>query len=157
MGAPLTSANLDLLLLRMTAVKLAYAGLDSTTADGTNPDLGFPKVAAYRSLGLVPIGPLNLVDADLVGVADGQLNQLLDVAELATLEAILGNLSNVDQTTDTDNLQLHGKFYQALEATVARKRTQAQRAYGYGLGTLTPGVFDLGFAETIDQASQIPV
>ena len=28
---------------------------------------------------------------------------------------------------------------------------------GASLGTLTPGVFDLGFAETIDQASQIPV
>ena len=152
----LTSANFDFLLLRRTAKKLAYAGLDSATADGSNADLADGKVEGYRSLGLTPASPLNLVDADLAGVADPCVPQLLDVAELRTLENILGNRSSPDQMADTDNQQWHGKFYDSLEATVARKRKQCERQYGYGLSSLTPGVLDLGFAETVDQATGIP-
>jgi hypothetical protein len=152
----LTSANFDQLLINRLAVKLAYAGLDSTTVDGTNPSLADGRVDAFRSLGLTPASVMNLVDADLAGVADASIPQLLDVAELRTLENILGNRASPDQMADTDNQQWHGKFYDSLEKTVERKRKQVERQYGYGLSTLTPGVFDLGFAETIDQATGIP-
>lgn len=152
----LTSANFDQILLSRTAAKLSYAKLNSTLDDGTNPALADGKVEGFRSLGLIPASPLNLVDADLTGVADVQLPQLLDIAELRTLENILGNRAAPDQMADTDNQQWHGKFYDSLEKTVERKSKRCLNRYGYGLASLTPGVFDLGFAETIDQASGIP-
>ena len=152
----LTSANFDLLLLNRLARKLSYAGLNSTLADGTNPALADGKVEAYRSLGLTPAGVLNLVDADLMGVPDSNVPQLLDVGELRTLENILGNRASPDQTADTDNQQWHGKFYEALEATIARKQARCERLYGYGLSALIPGVLELGFQETIDFATGVP-
>jgi len=157
MGAPLTSANFDYLLLKMLARKMAYAGLDSITDDGTNADLLAGKLEAARFLGIIPSSPVAIVDDDLAGLADPQLPCLFAVAELVTLESILGNRAAPDQEAGTDNYQYHGKFYDSMETTVARKRTTCLRQYGYGQGTLTPGVMDLGFAATIDQASGIPV
>lgn len=153
---PLTSANLDYLLLKRTAKKLAYAGLDSVTATGMNTDLIDGKVEGLRSLGIAPASPVAVTDLDLAGVADFQIPQLIDIAELRTLENILGNRASPDQMADTDNEQWHGKFYDSLEATIARKRLQAQKQYGYGLSPLVAGVFDMGFAETIDLATGIP-
>jgi hypothetical protein len=154
--AVLTSANFDFLLLRKTRAKLAYASLDSTTQDGTNQDLLNGKLEAVRFLGVTPQSPVAVVDADLAGITDCQVPELITIAELVVLEDILGNRAAPDQMADTDNQQWHGKFYSALEATVARKRIQAEQQYGYGLSPLVAGVFDAGFAETIDQATGIP-
>lgn len=154
--AALTSANLDFLLVRRSKAKMAYAKLDVTTQDGTNQDLLDAKLEGLRSLGLAPASPVAVVDADLAGVADCDVPQLLDVATLRLNETILGNRASPDQMADTDNQQWHGKFYDSLEATTERLRRQCERQYGYGLAPLTPGVFDLGFQETIDQATGIP-
>jgi hypothetical protein len=157
MGTPLTSANFDFLLLRMAGKKLAYAGLDAITADGTNQDLLASKLESLRFLGVIPASPVAVVDADLARIADADVPQLLTIADLIVNETILGNRAAPDQTADTDNIQLHGKFYDSLDKTTARKRLQCQRQYGYGLASLVPGVVDLGFQETIDLATGRPI
>lgn len=148
----LTSANFDYLLLRRARKKMAYAGLDAVTADGTNQDLLDGKLEGLRSLGGAPLSPVAVTDADLAGVADRHLPQLVDVAELRTLENILGNRASPDQMADTDNQQWHGKFYDSLEATIARKRKQCERQYGYGLSSLSGGRIGLDFAERFRDA-----
>lgn len=154
--AVLTTANFDFLLIRMTGRKLAYAGLDATTVDGTNLDLLLGKLEGLRSLGFAPASPVAITNADLLAIADSSMPQLLDIARLVTLQNVLDNLADPDQTSDTDNTQAHGKFYDSLEKTVARLQKRAERAYGYGLGGIWAGVIDLGFQETLDQSTGFP-
>lgn len=145
----LTSANFDWILVRRTAKQLLYAGLDSTTVDGTNIDLADGKVEGLRSLGLVPLSSLNLVDQDLLAVTDGMQPQLIDVAELLVLEHVLGNRASPDQEAGTDNYQYHGKFFDSLEKRIDRKRKNCERRYGYGLSSLSSGSINLGFIEPL--------
>lgn len=153
--AAITAAQLDRALLRRVGGQYAYAGLDSTTADGTNHDLLDCKVEGLRSLGLYPASLDAVTDADLAGVTAEQQGQLLDVAELRAFETVLGNRAAADRKA-LDSEQYDGRFYSHLELTVTRKRKQVERQYGHGLGSLTSGVFDLGFAATIDPATGRP-
>ena len=154
---PVTRAQIELLIVRKCRAKLAYAKLDSTTTDGTNADLNGPIAAAVRSFGLPVSDPTAVADSDLAEVPAEGLPQLVDVGELETLEAVLGNRASPDQMADTDNQQWHGKFYESLEATVARKQARCEELYGYGLAPLRPGVHNLGFAETFDPGRWRPV
>ena len=153
---PATRAQLDPILLRRLGKKFLLVGLDGVTADGSNPDLIDPLTAGMNSLGISPATVGTVADADLLAVPATQLPQLLDVAELRGLETVLGNWDEPDQMADTDNSQSLGKLYDSLEKTVARKQALIQRLYGIGLGTLTAGVLDLGFAETLDFGTGLP-
>ena len=142
---PFTRAQLEGLLVRTNKAKLAYAKLDSTTVDGTNADLSGPIATALRSLRIFPAEPASPTDSDLLLVSDQDAAQLVDIADLALNEAILGNRASPDQMADTDNQQWHGKFYDSLEATVARKQARCEKAYGYGLPPLSSGSMSLRF------------
>jgi len=153
---PLTRANVETILIGRAGKILALAGLDGLTRTGANPDLGDPIRVGLASLGLGTATLGVVVDADFAPITAFNVDQLLDVATLAALEAALGNLDQPDQTADTDNVQSLGKLRDSIEATVRRKRLQAERQYGYGLPSLTAGVLDLGFAETIDYSTGRP-
>lgn len=152
----ITRAQVEQILIRRCGRKLALVGLDGVTANGTNEDLSDPIVSA---LGVIGVGVANLAavtDADLVAVTANLAGALIDLAELRALESVLGNWVEPDQQADTDNEQDLGKLYDSLEKTVARKRLQLQRQYGFGVGELTTGVYDLGFAETLDLGTGWP-
>jgi len=142
---PLTRANVETILIGRAGKILALAGLDGLTRTGANPDLGDPIRVGLASLGLGTATLGVVVDADFAPITAFNVDQLLDVATLAALEAALGNL-----------VQSLGKLRDSIEATVRRKRLQAERQYGYGLPSLTAGVLDLGFAETIDYSTGRP-
>jgi len=142
---PITRPQLESLLVRANRAKLAYARLDAATVDGTNADLAGPIATALRSLGIAPVDPTSPSTVDLAAVPEGGLPQLLDVAGLEVLEAVLGNRASPDQMADIDNRQEHGKFYEILEKTVARKQARCERMYGHGLSTASLGTLDLDF------------
>ncbi len=154
---PLTRAIVEQTLLSRCGRILAKAGLDGATADGTNPALADPIRQGLASLGLGTATLGVVVDADLLPITGATIDQLLDIAALAALEAALGNLDQPDQVADTDSSQAFGKLRDSIEATVARLRAQARARYGYGLAALAAGVIDLGFAETLDPTSGRPI
>lgn len=152
----ITRAQVEQILIRRCGKKLALVGLDGVTQDGSNTDLSDPIASTLAILGLAVANVALVADADLVAVQACQAGALVDIAELRVLESVLGNWDQADQMADTDNSQSLGKLYDSLEKTVARKRLQLQRQYGFGVGELTAGVYDLGFAETVDFATERP-
>ncbi len=143
---PITRPQLETILVRANRAKLAYARL-SVATDGANPDLEGPIAAALRSLRIFPADLASPSTEDLAAVGPEGMGQLVDVAGLEVLEAVLGNRASPDQMADTDNRQEHGKFYDLLEKTVARKQARCERLYGYGARPTTVSDFDLGFGE----------
>lgn len=153
----LTRAVAEFVVIRGCGKILARAGLDGTTVDGTNDDLTDALREGLASLGFGVATLGAVTDADLMPIAPTNFSQFRDIAILSALESALGNLAQPDQMADTDNQQMLGKLRDSIEATVARKQKLAQQQYGYGLGSLTAGVVDLGFAETIDFGTGRPV
>lgn len=153
---PITRAAVESTLVNMCGGILTKAGLDGTTVDGSNASLTSPIRQALASLGFATATLGVVVEADLLPITWETLDQLLEVAELRALESALGNLNQPDQMADTDNQQWLGKLRESIEDTVARKRKQVERQYGYGLSSLVPGVVDLGFAETFDSGNWRP-
>lgn len=140
-------SDLKTVLAGLCGGTLTAAGLDGSD---TSTAWMYPIASALRSLGLVPASPLTVVDADLVAVSDDQVGQLVDVAELAALEAALGNYTKVDQKISLGEIKL-GQLRSELEATISRKALAVRQRYGVGTATLTAGVVDLSFdAQTED-------
>lgn len=137
----LTRAAVETILTRRVGQRMAAAGLDGTNHDGGNDDLNDAIWLALDTLGYAVADISNVVDADLTPVTN--VAQLLDVAELRTLESIQGNLAKVD-FTDGASYSLNQLSLQ-VDRLIADKRKMLQQQYGIGLGTLTGGVVGLDF------------
>lgn len=142
-----TRASVESVLVRRCGRLLTAAGLDGTTISGSNADLADPIGWAARQCGLTVASVTDVADADLAGLADSDTDKLLDLAELRTLETIAADPNVTTRQADGAQVNLSDLFTR-LEMRIARKRTQIQRDYGTGLGTLTAGVITLGFQET---------
>lgn len=145
----LSRANVETILIRRCGRLLTACDLDGTTVSGANGDLNDPIASALRTLGYTVASRVSVVDADLAGVASGNEEALLDVAELRTLESALQNLDVVDVQVGPEKESL-SQLGTRLEKAIDRKRAQVQRDYGIGLSTLSAGVITLGFAEQND-------
>lgn len=126
------------------------AGLDATTADGTNASLTSPILWAFGKLDGTVATWGSVIDADLAALADSDGAALLDLAEYRLLQNILGNFDKVDVSSPAGAAQLDdlGRRIQwRLE------RLQATIATDYGIavvvvsGSLSSGVLGLNFAE----------
>lgn len=153
---PLTRANVETILIARCGRLLTLSGLNGTTQDGTNVALADPIRQGLSSVSIVTATLGIVADDDLAMVDSTTIDEMLDVAELRALESCLGNLDQPDQMADTNNEQWLGRLRDSIEKTVARKQALLQKQYGVGLGSLSTGVLDLGFAETIDPATGIP-
>ena len=150
---PITRVQVEQVLLDRCGKKLAIVGLDAAPDGGARPGLSDPIASALAALN-VPVADFSRVaDGDLAALVPGQIPALLDLAEVRALESVLGNWDECDQQADTNNQQMLGKLYDSIERTVARKRLQLERQYGFGAAELAAGVLDLGFAETVDPAT----
>jgi hypothetical protein len=91
----LTRANVETILVKRCGPLLTAAGM-ATTVAGSNADLNDPIGYAIRKSSGTVASFVSVADADLTTVAADEYDQLLDLAELRTLETILGNLDEVD-------------------------------------------------------------
>ncbi|MDB5352369.1 MAG: hypothetical protein JWN86_3616 [Planctomycetota bacterium] len=146
-----TRLSVEFLLTKRCGKRLTFVGLDGATRDGTNADLADPIAAGLRSLGLPVADITNPTSAELSAVADAQVDQLLDVAELRCLKSILGNIDEVDEQAGTDRKDF-GKFAVALQAVIEALETRCRDMYGVGIAAPTVGVIGLNFAESGDPA-----
>jgi hypothetical protein len=126
---------------------MAVAGMAVTYA-GANADLNDPIGYALRKLGYTVASITAVADTDLDDVATDDHDKLLDVAELRTLETILGNLDDVDLRVGPRD-EAFNQLADRLEKAIERKRTYLVREYGFG-AELEEGLITLAFQEQND-------
>ena len=146
----ITRAQVETRLLARAKKRMAFVGMDSTTANGTNADLNDPLATALDWMGLPPVDGSLVTDADLTSVED--VNKLLDLAEYRLLQNIVGNVAVVD-TQVGQRRQSLGQVATALEAALTRKERDVQRVYGLFVGSLTGGSLSLDFMQEGDDES----
>ena len=142
----LTRANTEFMIETRAGPLLTAADMDGTTVDGTNADLNGPIGRAVRALGHSVASPVAVADADVAAVTDAQLDEFLDVAELYTLEAILGNLDDVDIKVGPRSESL-SQLAEQVERKIKRLLKRLERLYGYGMGVVAAGYIRKDIAE----------
>lgn len=142
----LTRANLESILIRRTGKRMTFVALDGTTATGANADLNDPIRSALRALGYAVASATAVADADLSPVDSDDEEALIDVAELRTLESILGNCDMVNLRVGQRDEAL-SDFAASLEKAIARKSADVKARHGIGLTSLTGGAINLDFQE----------
>lgn len=142
----ITRAEVEAVLVRRSGKLLVAAGLDGTTIDGTNADLNDPIGSAVRQMGYSVASVVNVTDSDLSVIGDDEIDQLLDVAELRTLETVEGNLDQVDITVGPRSESLN-QLSVRVRMKIDTVRRAIEKKYGIGAGTLSAGVIGLDFQE----------
>lgn len=141
----ITRADVETILVRRCGSLLVAADLDGTTIDGTNVDLNDPIGVALRNMGYTVASITNVSNSDLESVTDEDVDQLLDLAELRTLESIEGNLDDVDIQANGRSESLN-QLSVRVRMKIDTKRKAIESQY-VGLGTLDAGVITLDFME----------
>lgn len=141
----ITRAQVEQSIVGRLRGKMALAGL-STIADGSNPDLNDPISVALRKLGKPVSNPV--ADHDLISLTDYEYDELLDRAELRTLQNIVGSLDLVDITVGSRRESLN-QLAEQCEKAIARLMRSISTEFGAGI---TAGTLDLGFQAEFDEA-----
>ena len=94
--ATITRANAEFLTIAQCGPLLTAAGMDGTTVDGTNLSLNGPLGRAILDMGGTVVSSVLITDTDMATVTNS--NEFLDKILLHALEAVMGNLDDVDIT-----------------------------------------------------------
>jgi len=141
-----TRADIEQELVSRASAWLTSASMAVTFA-GANADLNAPIGYAVRIAGGTVAAPSLVTDADVGTVTSANLDLLLDVAELRTLENILAHYSLVDAKAGPVEAKA-SQLADRLERRIATLRTWLAQAYGIGGVTrLTAGVLTLDIIE----------
>jgi hypothetical protein len=142
----ITRANVEATLIKRLGQKMTAAGLDGTTFSGSNTDLNDPIGTALRTIG-VSVSDISLVtNSDLSGITGEQIDALLDLSELRTLQNIAGNLTVVDQSIGPRDMSL-SQLSNQVEKAIQRLTERIAKVHGYGVGSLDASVISLDFQE----------
>ena len=141
----LTRANAEFILEARTGPLLTAAGM-AVTVVGSNVDLNDPIARAVRDLGHSVASAVLVTDADVAAVTDAETDQFLDIATLHTLEAILGNLDDVDIRVGPLSEKLN-QLAEQIERKIMRLLSSLEDLYGYGRSSLTAGYIQVNIAE----------
>jgi hypothetical protein len=136
-------SDLQATLAGRCGATLTKAGLDGSASSSAWLD---PLAESAREMGVTLASPLTVADADLAAVTQAQVSQLVDVAELRSLENALGNLTKVSQKVSL-GAQDWGELRDGLERAIGRLAARARDLYGVGRGTVQGGTVRLDFQE----------
>lgn len=127
----ITRANLEFAIVADLGAWMAQAGLAITTV-GSNASLNSPIGWAIRTSGGTTTVPSAVTDADILTVPSTvYYDQLVDLAELKTLEAVYQSYTKVDVkdlTSEKKSDQLRAAIWAMLKA----KRDLIADTYGIG-------------------------
>lgn len=101
----LTRADIEAALIKRAGDLLTTAGLDGTTVNGTNADLGDPIAFALRQIGVTVATLTSPTDAEVAAAStatEGSTDQLLDLAEIRVLETVLQHILDLVNTEAGD-------------------------------------------------------
>lgn len=145
----LTRAQAEAILVQRIGGWLTNASLPVTIV-GSNAALNDPLGYGIRIAGGTVTSYALVADADLLTVADADLDMLLDVAELRALESVLSNFALVDAKAGPVEAK-SSQFADRLMKVIDRLR--AQLAIRYGIESalqLQAGMISLNFTELDD-------
>lgn len=145
----LTRANTEFLLAARCGPLMTAAGMDGTTVDGTNVDLNGPIGRAVRDLGYTVTSPVLISDADVAQITVAQYDEFLDTATYHALEAVLGNLDDVDIKVGPRSEAL-SQLAEQVERKLKRLKEAMEDAYSYGMAVPVAGYITKEFAEHDD-------
>jgi hypothetical protein len=145
-GASGPRPDAEFLLVARAGPLLTAADMDGTTVNGTNADLNGPLGRSIRNLGYTVTDITSISDADVAQVTEAQYDEFLDMAELYLLEAILGNLDDVDITVGPRSEKL-SQLAGQVERKIARLTAHVEDLYDYGLVAPVGGVMTVKMAE----------
>lgn len=141
----ITRSEAERVLVNRCGALLTVAGLNGVTNDGSNDDLNDPIGVALRTLGYSVASISKVQDSDLASLADADLDKFLDVAELRTLQSVLGNLDKVDIDAGPFSAK-YGQLPRQLERRIDRLQEKLEVEYGLGASVLDIDVINLNFA-----------
>jgi len=144
----ITRANVENVLVSRTGPLLTKGGMDGTTVDGTNSDLADPIAWALRQVGYDTADITNPTTAEVAAATD-DVDEVVDLAELRTLESILGNLDDVDVQVGPRREDLN-QLAKQVETKLKRVGKWVEKTYGYGASVLGTGKVTFEFAEHQD-------
>jgi hypothetical protein len=145
----LTRAQFEEIMVQRVGGWLTNAGLPVTIV-GSNAAMNDPLGYAIRVAGGTVTSYALVADADVATVGETNLDKLLDVAELRTLENVLSNFTLVDAKAGPVEAK-SSQFADRLERVIARLRSQLAVRYGIeSSATMTTGVISLNFTELDD-------
>src|SRR5512136_2373867 len=137
----ITRANAEAVLIKRTGHLLTVAGLDGTTVDGTNADLGDPIAFALRQIGLTVATAGTPTTAEVATVPAADVDEFLDLAELRTLQTILQGVLDLVTTSAGQRVDEYSQLANGLQLRIDRKELEIRRVYGW-----TAGVIEAGYA-----------
>jgi hypothetical protein len=139
----LTLENAQKIIVKRCGKKMTVAGLATTTATA-NDDLIDPLASALMDMGYQPQSITAITNTDLAAVEEDRYPELLDRAELRTLENIAGNLDLVNVSVGPRREDLSDLTTQ-VEKAIDRLVTKIARLYGDEV--LSGGSISLDFQE----------
>ena len=143
-----TRANVETNLIRRLGPLMTKAGMDGSTADGTNTDLADPIAWALRQAGYPTADITDPTDAE-VAAAESEIDQVQDLSEMRTLESILGGLDDVDISVGPRDEKLSQLAEQAGNKLKAIQ-DKVENLYSWSASPLTTGTLTYEFAEHQD-------
>ena len=147
----ITRANAEAELVGRAGGWMSAAEL-STSAIGANSDLQSPLAFALRKMGISHHTPIT--DADLSSIADEDLDQLYDLAELRLLKNVQRNFAAVDIQLGPRR-ESYDQLGKRLESAITALEAAINKQYGVSGSTITAGVLRVDFAEH-DDGTSIP-
>ncbi len=140
-----TRANVETVLVARLGPLMTKAAQDGTTVDGTNADLADPIAWALRVAGYTTADVTDPTTAE-VAAAEDDIDEVLALSELRTMENTLGNLDDVDTAVGPRDEKL-SQLAAQLAQMIKFKRVVLELSYGYGASALTTGTLTYEFAE----------
>ena len=140
-----TRANVETVLVARVGPLMTKASMDGTTVDGTNADLADPIGWALRVAGYTTADVSDPTSAE-VGSAEDDMDEVLALSELRTMENTLGNLDDVDTAVGPRDEKL-SQLAAQLEKMIKFKRVVLEKSYGYGVSALATGTLTYEFVE----------
>ena len=142
----LTRADIEAALIKRCGDLLTTAGLDGTTAGGTNADLGDPIAFALRQIGVSVATPTSPTDAEVATASTDDTDQLLDLAEIRVLETVLQHVLDLVNTEAGQRVDEYSQLAAGIQKRIERAEDRARRLYGWTATTLEAGYAYLDFA-----------
>lgn len=137
-----TRADIETLLVSRAGASLASAGM-AVTIVGTNASLNDAIGWAIRQSGGTVTAPALVTSTDVQTVDSADFDQLIDLAELRTLETILSNYSAVDKKAGPVELK-SSQFADRILARIGQLRSWIAVAYDIG----SYGAFSVSLTRT---------
>ena len=145
----LTRKQAEQVILRRVANFFDVVGLDYQTKDGSNVDLNDPIASALRHFTLYPDDHAYVDDDDMSALADADVQQVLDIAELRALESALNQYTKVDLKVGPRS-ESFSDLAKALEKRIAKTKETLMARWGFGVQVLEAGAIDMNFASRGD-------